>query len=444
MTQPRPGLQRVLGLAVGLAIAFGGTLGVGILRLPGVVAGAVGSPALALLCWLLGAAYAGLSALALAELATFRPESGGFRVYVRAAFGDGAAFATGWVDVLVVMSSTAYASVAAGDFLGALVPSLAGHGTATGLTLLAALVGTQWIGVRTGGGVTLAVSLGLSLIVLLVSIACLVHGPAGAGAGLPTVVVPPLPHLGWAALMAVVPAMRSIITAYDGWYSPMYLAGEHQDPGRTLPRALLGGVALVAGAYLLVNIALLRVLSVPQLAASTMPVATAALVVLPRGGAMLVTLFSLLVMVNLVNTNLLLTPRVLYSMSNEGWLPARLKVVSSRGTPRAALATCALIVAALVSMGSFEQLVALFAVAATLYYCAAFLAVIVLRVREPDAPRPFRMPLFPLPALVPFVVTVGFLVVSAIDEPRTAIAAALYLAVAVPIYLAARRFRRAG
>jgi APA family basic amino acid/polyamine antiporter len=102
----------------GLALVFGTMVGVGILRLPGTVAAALGDRTLIMLAWALGGLYALMGAVAVAELAAMIPETGGFRVYARRAFGEGVGFAVGWVDWLTNVAALAYVAVTAAAFLG--------------------------------------------------------------------------------------------------------------------------------------------------------------------------------------------------------------------------------------------------------------------------------------------------------------------------------------
>jgi APA family basic amino acid/polyamine antiporter len=118
-TSARP-LRRMLGLGFGLALVFGTMVGVGILRLPGTVAAALGDRTLIMIAWAVGGLYALMGAVAVAELAAMIPETGGFRVYARRAFGEGVGFAVGWVDWLCGVAALAYMSVTAVAFLGAL------------------------------------------------------------------------------------------------------------------------------------------------------------------------------------------------------------------------------------------------------------------------------------------------------------------------------------
>jgi len=191
--------------------------------------------------------------------------------------------------------------------------------------------------------------------------------------------------------------MRAIVTAYDGWYAPIYTAEEYSHPARTLPRAIIGGAVAVTCLYVVVNVALLRVLPIPVLAASTLPAADAARIALPYGSATIITVLSLLIMLSLVNANLFMGPRILLSLAREGWLPQKLADVGAGGSPQPALAATVIGAALLIVTGTFDEIVALFAVLIVLNYVAVFLSVFVLRYRSPDALRPFRAWGYPCP-----------------------------------------------
>src|SRR4051812_41714548 len=116
------GLRRVLGLGFGLAVIVGSTLGIGILRTPGLVAGQLPGPSAVLLVWLAGGLYTLLGAACFAELGTMLPEEGGYYVYARRAFGRTVGFAVGWTDWLTYCAVLGYVSIGFGDFVAVLVP----------------------------------------------------------------------------------------------------------------------------------------------------------------------------------------------------------------------------------------------------------------------------------------------------------------------------------
>jgi len=251
-----------------------------------------------------------------------------------------------------------------------------------------------------------------------------------------------LPPLSMAMFFAVVPALRAVLTAYDGWYQPIYMAEENTDPARTLPRAIIRGTLLVVALYLLINFAFLHVLPLPVLAASQLPAADAARVVLPRGGAELVTVISLLTVLSLLNNLLLAAPRILYGIGRDGLLTEKAAIVSQGGTPRMALVLTSVFVVIVILTGSFEQIIALSAVLFLIYYSAAFLAVFVLRYRFPNLPRPYKAFGYPFSTAIVLIGSIAFLIAAVAEDPRSALIAAVFLAGCAPAYAWMARSRR--
>jgi APA family basic amino acid/polyamine antiporter len=245
-----------------------------------------------------------------------------------------------------------------------------------------------------------------------------------------------------AMLFTVVPALRAILTAFDGWYAPIYMAEENTDPTRTLPRAIIGGALVVTALYLLINLAFVRVLPLSVLAASELPAADAARLVLPRGGAELVTLLSLFMMFSLLNNVMLMTPRILYAIGRDGLFTDKAAHVSAGGTPRVALLLTSVITMITILSGTFQQVIALFAVLFLLCYVSAFLAVLVLRHREPELARPYRALGYPVSTLVVLAGSMAFLIAAVVEDPRSGIISAVFVGACVPVYAWLSRGRR--
>jgi APA family basic amino acid/polyamine antiporter len=233
------------------------------------------------------------------------------------------------------------------------------------------------------------------------------------------------------------------MVTYDGWYSPIYLAEESTDPGRTMPRAIIGGTLVLTVLYVLINAAVLRVVPLPVLAGSQLPAADAARLVLPRGGAELVTVIALLTVLSLVNATLLMTPRILLAIGRDGLFTAKAAAVSAGGTPRIALAVSSAAAIGLILTGTFEQIVALATVLFLLTYIAAYAAVFVLRRREPALERPYRAFGFPFTTGIVLLGCVLILIATVMEDPRSGATAALVLGACVPVYrwIAHRRKR---
>jgi APA family basic amino acid/polyamine antiporter len=422
-------------MGFGLALVFGTMVGVGILRLPGAVAAALGDRTLIMGAWALGGVYALMGAVAVAELAAMIPETGGFRVYARRAFGEGVGFAVGWVDWLTNVASLAYVAVTAVAFFGVLWQPATAFPRATAILLLAVFTGIHWIGLRIGSSLTAIISTAIGIMLMVLVIGCLLASPASMSkVPLLAKAAASLPLMSIAMVFAMVPALRAVLTAYDGWYQPIYMAEENKDPARTLPRAIIGGTLLVAALYLLINFAFLRVLPLPVLAASQLPAADAARVVLPRGGAELVTVISLLTVLSLMNNLLLSAPRILFGIGRDGLLTEKAAIVSKGGTPRISLVLTSAAVVAVILTGSFEQIIALSAVLFLIYYSAAFLAVFVLRYRLPNLPRPYKAFGYPFSTAIVLIGSIAFLIAAVAEDPRSGEIAAIFLMCCVPAY----------
>ena len=141
-------LRRVLGIGFGLAVSIGGTIGVGILRTPGLVAEQLHAPLAIVLLWVAGGIYTLLGASCLTELGLMLPRAGGFYVYARRAFGNAAGFAVGWTDWLMYCSILGYLSIGIAEFIAALGLIPGGAVRVVAVLILLSIVALQWLGIR--------------------------------------------------------------------------------------------------------------------------------------------------------------------------------------------------------------------------------------------------------------------------------------------------------
>jgi APA family basic amino acid/polyamine antiporter len=443
VSPPALPLKRILGLGFGLAMVFGGTVGTGILRLPGTLAATLGDSRLIVLFWILGGVYSLLGAVAVAELAAMLPEAGGFYVYARRALGNGPGFVVGWSDWVNQIATIAYASLTAALFLGTLWPAAAAAPKAVALAIIASFTGLHWGGLRIGSTLTRAISLSVGLMLMVLVAGCFLTAPVGASAAPPLAAsAASLPLMSFGMLTALVTALRAVFLTYDGWYSPIYMAEESTEPARMLPRAIIGGTVLVAALYVIINVALLRVLPLPVLAASALPAADAARVVLPRGGAELVTVISLMTVLSLVNATLLMAPRILLAIGRDGFFTHKATQVSAGGTPRMALGVSSAVSAALIMSGTFEQIIAIAVVLFLLNYVSAYVALIVLRRKEPATPRPYRAFGYPYTIVILLLGCVLLWIAAIMEDLRSGLFAGILLIACAPLYAWIARRRR--
>lgn len=430
-------LLRILGVSFGIAVTVGGTIGVGILRTPGLVAAQLPYFWAILAVWVLGGIYALIGTVSVVELGTMLPRAGGWYVYARRAFGDFGGFTVGWIDWAAQSSALAYLATAVGEFSVALVPALPGgnRGVAVGVLLAFALL--HWLGLRSSSWIQEVTSLvkGLALIVFVVL--CFLYG--GRAGGSVAAVAAPTNLL--AALAAVVIALQSVIITHDGWYSAIYFTEEDRDPGRNLPRSAIGGVVATIGIYLLVNLALLYALSIPELAGSMLPAADAAQRIFGGQGGRIITALSLLSLLSVINAVLLVATRILFAMSRDHLFFSRAAKVHPRGTPLLAMWMTTGASVLLVVTGTFETLIAIAAVFFVVMYLSGFVSLFVLRMREPELERPFRVWGYPWTPAIAVVGSVLFLIGNVFSDPTNSLYAFALIAASYPVFLGIRRRR---
>ena len=417
------GLIRILGVGFGLAVIVGSTIGIGILRTPGLVAGQLPSRTAILAVWIVGGVYTLVGAACLVELGTMLPEAGGYYVYARRAFGDAVGFAVGWTDWITYCAVLGYVSIAIGEFAALLAPSLVGSEKAVSMLALAALAALQLAGLRVSSRfqeITTAVKCGAFLIVVAGALLFAPAAPAGSSAALQP-----------ASFAGLIVALQSVVITYGGWQSGLYFSEEDRDPARNLPRSIVGGVAAVIVVYLLVNIALLAVLPIADLARSTLPAADAAQAIVGGRGRVVITILSIVSLPPMLNAILMIGTRILFAMGRDGLLWTRAAVVNARGTPAAAMLATTGVALALIATGTFQRLVAVAAFFLAANYFVCCLALIVLRWRAPDLARPFRAWGYPWSAGVVLAGAAAFLAGAAIGDPVNAAGALGLLALGV-------------
>ncbi|MFN2597631.1 MAG: APC family permease [Pyrinomonadaceae bacterium] len=427
-------LLRVLGVGFGLAVIVGNTIGAGILRTPGDVAKQLPNVWLFLGVWVLGATYALLGANAVAELGTMLPRSGGQYVFARRALGDYAGFVVGWSDWLSTCGTTAAVSVVIGDYSGVLFPALAGRTVPIALAVTTIFALIQWRGIRWGGSTQNLTSLLKCLGFAALIFACFAFGSRASQ----TASAMQTPH-GVAFLVALVLALQAVIYTYDGWAGVVYFSEEVKDPARDIPRALFGGVLLVMAIYLLVNIALLRLLPLAAVAQSDLPAGAAAQAVFGAGGDRVLRALTIVSMLSGINAYHLMATRVLFAMSRDKLFSERAVRVNAGGTPTVALfISCAVSVLFIVLSGTFAKIIAALSFFFVANYTMTFASLFVLRRREPRAPRPFRAwgyPFTPALALAGSILfLVGAVAADLAGETRDSLYALALLVVSYPAF----------
>jgi basic amino acid/polyamine antiporter, APA family len=427
--RPKRSLFSVLGVAFGLSVIIGNTVGSGILRTPGEIAAHLPSVGLFLGVWVMGGLYAALGANSLAELGTMMPESGGFTVFVRRALGPYAGFVIGWSDWLSTCSSLALGAIVIGEYTAVLFGWPASLASIIGTAVIIAFAVLQWIGIRSGSRAQTATAIAKTAAFVVLIVACFMVGSKPASGAGSAATVPS----GFALLTALVLSMQAVIFTYDGYYAVTYFSGEVKNPARDIPRSIFGGVIAVTLLYVLVNLAFLYVLPLSKMAGDALVAGSAARVVFGRRGDTVIRILMIVSLLSAVNAFQLMASRVLYRLGALGFVrPA--EYVNAGGTPAVALLLSAVVCVALVVTGTFDLVLAITAFFFVANYTLTFLSLLLLRKREPAAPRPYRAKGHPWTTGGVFALSVIFLIGAVAADTRNSAYSLILLALSWPLY----------
>jgi basic amino acid/polyamine antiporter, APA family len=421
-------LPRRLGLADSVAIVIGIIIGGGIFLVPNLVARSLGSVPMIIAVWVFAAVVTFFGALACAELGAAWPATGGQYIYLRDAYGPLAGFLCGWSSFTVARSAqVAWLAVVFALYFGYFVPLGPWAAKALGVGAIAFFAWINYRGAHAGATVQkLFTTAKVAGILLIIVSAFLAPHPAAAT----TAAAPPFTMSSFGV------ALIACLLAYDGWVQLTFVAGEIRDPQRNVFRALALGTLAVIGIYLLANVAYLRVLSIPEIAASDHVGATAAERSLGAMGGRLVSAIILISILGTLNGCFLTTPRVYFAQAADGLFFRRFAEVHPRyRTPAFAIVAQAAWSIALVLTGSYESLIDYALFAMWLSYGVMVGAVLVLRRTRPNAPRPYRMWGYPATPLLFIAVTAWFLGNMLVTKPGPSLASLGLMATGLPAWL---------
>ena len=433
---PRGKLLPILGVGFGLAVTIGNSIGAGILRAPGEVAGHLPVAWLYVTAWVVGGLYALLGALQLAELATMIPRSGGQYVFSRYALGEYPGFIVGWSDWISTAGTAAAVSIVIGEFSGALFPRSGASAVGIAITIVVLFAIAQWQGIRWGSAIQNVTSLLKTLAFVALAIAAFLFR------GVPASVEPSsAAPAGTALVAAFVLALQAVIYTYDGWSAISYFSEEVENAGRDIPRSMVGGVLSVVGIYLLVNLAVLAVLPIATVAGQTFAAGAVAGVIFGAWGDPVFRTLTIVSMLSALNSNHLMASRVLFAMSRDGLVTRIASGVNEGGTPTTALLASTIVAVMFVLFGrTFERVITVLAFFFVANYTLSFISVFVLRRREPDKPRPYRAWGYPWTTAAALLGSIAFLLGAIASDHVNSLIALAALAASYPAYRAMKSF----
>lgn len=402
-------LPRILGAPAATLFVVTFAIGTAIFLVPGVVASNAGSTAMSITLWVVGGLLTLCGSLCYSELAVRMPRSGGEYRYMFAGWGPRLAFVFAWATLFTMPVGIAAVARGFADYLSAVWP------IGEGMRRAAAAVA-----IATFGAISIASTRAATRVAGLAAIAKLLALLAVALAGiLATAPAPPdaaAPAVG-GGVTQLATGLVAIIWAFDGCMSVAYIAGEVRDPGRTVPRALLAGLAIIGLAYVLMNLAYFHALGFAGVAGSDSVAAATLGTVLGPAAAKVAAVMVMVSAMGTLAAQAVGNPRYFIGPAEDGLFPAKLAAISPRTlTPVNAILMTATLAIFLVTLGGYAFLIRLYVLGFYPLVVVALFAAMRLRRRE-GPPRGFSMPLYPLPLVVYGVGIVGICVASAFEDP---------------------------
>ena len=384
-------LQKNLGIAAALSTVVGMVIGGGVFFKPQAVYTLTGgAPGLGILAWIIAGIMTITAGLTAAEVSAAIPKTGGMMVYIEEIYGKKLGFLTGWMQTVLFFPATAAAiAVMFGQQAALLLNNSSLVMPMTiGVILLIGILNT--FGSKTSGAIQT-----VSTVCKLIPLGLIIVFGFIKGSG-DNPVMSPLVAEGISPMGIIGQLLVAILFAYDGWINVGAIAGGMKNPGKDLPKAIIGGLSIVMAINVVINLAYLWVLPASELAQYASPASIVAEKIFGPVGGKLINVGILVSVFGCLNGYLLTGPRIPYTLANQKLLPATFGKLNKNGVP--ANATLFMVVLSVIYAlsGQFNLLSDLSMFAIWAFYTLTFIGVIKLRKTQPDLERPYKVPFYPV------------------------------------------------
>ena len=428
-------LQKNLGFAAALSTVVGMVIGGGVFFKPQAVYTATGgAPGLGMIAWVIAGVMTIAAGLTAAEISAAIPKTGGMMVYIEEIYSKKLGFLTGWMQVVLFFPATIAALAV---MFGQQSAGLIGNESLVlpitiGVILFISVLNS--LGSKTGGFIQTFATVGKLIPLALI----IVFGFVKGGGNNP--ILTPMVGEGVSAGGVVGSLLIAILFAYDGWINVGAIAGEMKNPGKDLPKAIVGGLSLVMAVYLLINVAYLWVLPANELAQYSSPASAVAEAIFGPFGGKFITVGILISVFGALNGYLLTGPRILFTLGTQKSLPASnfFGSVNKNGVPANATLTMGVVACLYALTGQFNLLTDLSMFAVWAFYVLTFIGVFKLRKDQPNLERPYKVPLYPFIPMVAIAgglfVVVSQLLLSGLTNTMISLGGVVITLIGLPIY----------
>ena len=388
-------LEKSLGVAAALSTVVGMVIGGGVFFKPQAVYTLTGgAPGLGMLVWVLAGIVTIAAGLTAAEVSAAIPKTGGMMVYIEEIYGKKLGFLTGWMQSVLFFPATiaALAVMFGQQSAGLLGNESLSMPIALGIILLISVLNN--ISSKAGGMIQTVSTVGKLLPLILIMIFGFIKGEGN------NPIVQPMVAEGVSPMSIIGQLLIAVLFAYDGWINVGAIAGEMKDPGKDLPKAIIGGLSLVMGVYVVINLAYLWVLPASELAKYASPASAVAEVLFGSIGGKIINVGILVSVFGCINGYLLTGPRITYTLGKQKTIPVIFGKLNKNDVPANATLLMAVLSALYALSGQFNLLSDLAMFAVWSFYVLTFIGVMKLRKTHPNLNRPYKVPLYPIIPLI--------------------------------------------
>ena len=434
-------LQKNLGLAAALSTVIGMVIGGGVFFKPQAVYTLTGgAPGLGMLAWLIAGILTITAGLTAAEVSAAIPKTGGMMVYIEEIYGKRLGMLTGWMQSVLFFPATI---AAIGVMFGDQTTALLGLDSkfiipiTVGTLLFISILNT--LGSKTSGLIQTVATIAKLVPLVIIIVFGFIKG-SGANP-----ITTPLVGEGISAGAVVGQLLIAILFAYDGWINVGALAGEMKDPGKDLPKAIVGGLSMVMAVYIAINLAYLWVLPANEIAGYSNPAAAVAQAIFGPMGGKVVTIGILISVFGCINGYLLTGPRVLYTLGQQKSIPGYkvMGALNKNNVPANATLTMGVLSSLYALSGQFNLLSDLSMFAVWSFYVLTFIGVIILRKKQPELHRPYKVPMYPIIPLIAILgglfVVLNQLLFAGMTNTLVSLGGVLVTLIGLPLYNVAQK-----
>jgi basic amino acid/polyamine antiporter, APA family len=453
-------LVRSIGLTSAIILTISTVIGTGVFKKVAVMSYVLQSPKLVLLAWFVAGIISLAGTLSNAEVGSMLADSGGEFVYFRKIYNRFFAFMFGWANFAVIRTSS-IASIAYvfAQSLNNLVPLPNSSPTlstinlfglhpfdnlgvkAVAITMIIFLTYFNHRGLKLGENLSRILTTTMVVVMLLI----IVLGLTSSYGHLENFSINSVNYKseemsGSALFGAMALACLSAFWGYEGWNNLGYIGGEIKNPQKNLPWALTIGTLIIMALYLLMNFVYLYIMPIDDLIAihknqNGIAAVSVVSMFLGKGGGLLISCLILVTTFNCVSSTILLSSRLFYAMAKDDMFFKSINYIHPKyNTPSKALALQAVWAILLVLSGTFDQLTDMLIFAAFIFYGATTLGVFILRVKMPDAPRPYRVIGYPVVPAIFILFCIALIINTLISKPYEALIGTALMLTGLPFY----------